>query len=259
NQYPKGVYYNFEQFRNNQPDTSIQFELERGLFNDTITTAWIKWHSNMKVRPRPFVVSDGEDLYINMSNGFFLLEKDEEGFTSKIPKTTRTQAGDDVVISLSVAFGLVGTLTGTLIASAIPKRNKLAGNTRLDWATGKVRNSSDFIGNKINSRLLLYSSKYSSPSSNLKVYINGEEQCDMGRGTFLLQNIAPEYEEVEVCLESDLGKTCKLIALKLFGTVEHIARHKKKKAPMFDQVSDNFRKELYKEIKAGNLPKLCEN
>ena len=91
----------------------------------------------------------------------------------------------------------------------------------------------------------------------IDVHINGTKTCSLNAGEYYIAKIEPEQRTVEVCIESDQGRTCEELEAELFQTKIYLVSYKKKKPPILDYPNANIRNQISLDIQNGNIVKVC--
>lgn len=246
----KGVYKTFNDFRFNRPAHTTTYEVE--YYNDTkkgVTVADLFWEKSVPKKERKvWGFCDGTDNFMRVGKSFYKIKQEGKVFKLLAPKV---QSGSSVVAGVMLG-GVIGGMVGSLVDAASVKYQEY----NIDFVTGNILPIEEPLYRKIESRILLCSSRYSKKTMQLK--IGGDEKCTLNPGEYMKLSLAPEIKSVELCVETDIGETCENLRPKLFLSTVYVLSGYKKKTPKIDHPNKNILTEIISDIKSGKFISVCE-
>ncbi|MBD2770143.1 hypothetical protein IC235_19830 [Hymenobacter sp. BT664] len=205
----RGIYYHFEQFLANQPDTSVAFRIDtiRRRYKSPLAT--LRWHGVARVRPvipngtgRTTVptdiwgFSDGQQLFVQYNKQFFPLMRQGGSFTF-VGEAPLDLEYEQAATAAQLRTGLIGVAmlravnhTGEplaygldLLTGAMGPYPGLPTSVRLDTAY-----------------LYLYRPAQATNAEPIKVYVDGQERGSLRPGTYLELSWARYGKPMQLCL-----------------------------------------------------------
>ncbi|MBP9080224.1 MAG: hypothetical protein KBF80_08230 [Flavobacteriales bacterium] len=189
-----GIYTNFQDFRDQRPDTTIGFTLKpAGADPQAMPLMKLKTDKGTPVPETIWGVSDGRRAYINLEGKYLGLERSGRAFTSEYS----LQRGSGAVgVAIGVSFGLIGA--ALYMAASTPR----AISVQLDLLTGTlkpVKAMQAYAGaaEPTSDHLFLYS-RFSAVDTVVEMLVYGGHEADLVSDGHHLLALVPRPDEVPV-------------------------------------------------------------
>lgn len=246
-EYPKGIYHNFADFRNNLPDPSYPFKVK---YKRKKREAKIIWADGSTASNGIWGFSDGKTIYINIDGAFHALWKEGRDFKVTAPSLQRSNP---------VYFGgAIGGIVGAIIMSQLDFPEGIDEEYEIDFSTGSIASTNVLNFKKVEARSLIYFSSFEKENMQLTLRVNGKYQCKLTAGTYNIIRTIPSLKQIEICLTSSNGeKYCEEINPVPFKTTVFICRTKRKGNLVLETPSMNTQETIAKKIKEGKIVEAC--
>jgi len=237
----KGIYHTYFDFRDNVPDTSLDFKVLYKYDTDhpALSRAYLKFAKDSEPG-KIWGFCEGDSVYLNWGRFFSLLSKEGDLFIASCRSTEYNRDIAPAAIFGGILGGLIGASLFGGIATLSFNHNEV-GKFKMDLFDGKFFpfDAPDYT--MISSNLVLFLSKVSDPEATLSVYLDGNLQCEMKPGTYFNLFLSCRYSTVNIKFVSSTGsEKSEQIPLELFKTEAYLVRikrnHSIETAHRFDQV-----------------------
>ena len=250
-QYPKGVFKTFADFRNNDPDTEVAFSVEYDQKRKKEQVEAIPiWKDKTFEDQHIWGFSDGKNLFIQVDRSFYLLEKEERTFIVHAPSEAKGNA--------AVVGGILGGLVGALLFDALDASKGKEMRYKLDFTTGAIAAYEEPNYKRIEARSVLYLSSFEKEGTQISVFANGQQLCQLTPGTYYILRTKPSQATVEVCLDAGNAKTCDTIEPTLFKSEVYLCLSKKDGTPALESPNKSMQQSIWSRIKEGKAQELCK-
>lgn len=249
----KGIFYTFEDFRDQCPRTDKPFDISYTPANKKghSSSARIQWKVSRVPIEKVWGFTDGHYTYINYpdSRRFYQLNLANDQFTTHTPGITNTQG--------AFAGALLGGLIGGFIGSMADytKANKKKITYHLDFTVGhlttpKIKQLQQKFGT-----VIFHTSEYLKKDAQLLLKIADTTVCQLSRKTYHALHVAPDVTELEVCFQLNNGEDiCEMVHPVVYETQLYLIRGKK--TPKVMKTPQNMRSGVLKDIKNAKLKKV---
>lgn len=190
----RGLYADFQDFRDQRPDTSVAFTLKP--FGNEYTVGplvKLKTEKGAQVPEALWGVSDGRNAYINFGNHFLRLDRTANVFTSNY---LVGQVSTGVTFAVGLSFGLIGL---AVLMSTAPE--PMDTPVELDLLTGSLQPARDHFSNEAlevtSDHLFLYS-RYSAEDAEVEMLVYDGHEAFLRREDYRTLRLAPRPGEVPV-------------------------------------------------------------
>jgi len=243
----KGLYRNYFDFRDNIPDTTLDFKISYDYNKNSplLSKAYLKFPDGSK--PGKFWgFCVGDSIFINGGRSFSLLSKEGDFFVNYGRSLEYEREIISAAIFGGVLFGIVGASVfgGLTAATSDPA---MIDKFRLDLFNGKLLpyNAQDYTC--ISSNLIIFLSKVSDPNASVNVFINGQFVCDMKPGNYCSIDLSCHYINAMIkFVSSSGGELSKEVPLKLFKTYPYLLKVKKNHSITFSLLFDQMKTDILK-------------
>lgn len=241
NTYDRGIYRTFYDFRDYTPDKITQFSIEYTGEKNNSRTASIKGANNKTIKDI-WGFSDGVQNYVRLGNEYYSIQKRGDLFSIyNYPPDFETN------------IGYIGMLGGLFFSSIyIASAKKIEYN--IDFPTGRFvpyTNSEKF---RIESKIIVLSSKYNKLGKDIELYINEEKYSTLSKGTYSALSFNSDVKEVNIDLMLNGEKTSIKIQPVLFNTGLCLVLIKGDKI-VVENPNTNLRREIITDIENGKYKK----
>jgi hypothetical protein len=241
----KGIYHTWFDFRDNFPDTSVEFKIFHYYNPDhpKLSKAYLKFPNGSEPK-EIWGFSDGDSLYINGGFSYSLLTREKDGFITYSRSSDYTKEVISAAIFGSIVGGFIGAslLGGVAAVTADPN---FVEKFRLDPFNGKLLpfDAPDYT--LISSKVVLYLSKVSDPNAIISIFIDGKRQCELLPGKYFTLDLSCHHDEVTVHLVSSTGgEKIKSITLTLFKTNAYLVKVNNDRTIDFKHLIDQMKKDI---------------
>lgn len=247
----KGIYKTFNDFRQVQPQPMplCGVEYYRAKDKSVVVADLTCGKTTAKDVYQIWGFNDGTDDYIRIGKSFYQIKNTGEGFRVMAPVVKNNNGA----VVGAAAGGIIGGLVGGLIDAASVKYSEY----QLDFITGGILPPEEPTYRKIESRLLLCSSRYSRAEMLLEV--EGMEKCRLNPGEYVKMTFPPETTSVSLCIEAANGRVCDTIPLELFNRTICLLSTFKNKPPKIDLPNKTHLAELRQDLHDGKFTPVCES
>ncbi|MCB9081506.1 MAG: hypothetical protein H6555_07335 [Lewinellaceae bacterium] len=245
----QAFFYSFENFRDLVASKSAKgldyMDLEE---KQGHVKAKPQWKSGYQIDENPiWALSDGQAYYIKLGRSYYPLEKADDGsFIFWAPSIRNVTAA-------GLFGGIVGGLVGGLLMNGIGSEKGPPVAYRLDMNTGAIHPESTLKNRRIESRLLVYCSRFNPEETRLEVVVDGQTRCSLGAGEYTMVHLAPELTEVKVCLLQGIEEFCQEVSLEVFYTEFLLARVKRDGSLDIEKPNSNIELDIRMDIEAGRI------
>jgi len=248
----KGIYHTYLDFRDNVPDTSLDFEI----FHDynpghpKLSRAYLNFSPGSKPA-KCWGFCEGDSVYFNAGKSYSLLKKEGDQFITYSRSSEYTRDVVSAAIFGSVFGGLIGaSLIGGV--AAVSSDPNMIEKFRLDLFDGKLQPFEAKDYTMISSTLVFFLSKTSDPAAVLSLFVDGKLQCEMKPGNYFTLDLSCHYSNANVKLVSSTGgEVTEQLDAKLLKTEVYLLKVKKDRTiftgRLFDQMKTDMLKERTKE------------
>ncbi len=241
----KGIYRTWFDFRDNLPDTAIDFKIlhHYNTDNPKLSKAYLKF-SNGAEPKEIWGFCEGDSVYINWGQSFSLLTK--EGYT--LSTYCRSAEFTRDVVSAAIFGWFFGGLIGASVTggvAAVSSDPDLAEKFKLDLFNGKLLPYEAADYTLISSRVVFFMSKVSDPRATLGIYIDGQLLCEMIPGHYFTVDLSCHHSTADIKLVSSVGsEKTEQIALELFSTDVYLLKVNKNHSINFSHQHDQMKKDI---------------
>ena len=248
--YPKGVFKTFLDFRSNKVDTAAVFNIEyKNADSEPNRKASVNWATTDKTAKEVWGVSDGKDIYINIKNQYYRLIKQKDKFSfydyPVIPGSGAAYA--------AMSGGIVGTIIGNSVDALSAKKIPY----KLNFSTGSFIPLYEDNEQKTEGSIIFYLSKFVSADKQVDLYANGIKLGTLSPNSYF--EFVSKIEQGEVVFTLQNGELKSTISLrpKLFVNDFYLIRFKKDQ-PVIDHPGSSISADILKNIKSGEILKAGE-
>jgi hypothetical protein len=192
-------------------------------------------------------------LEINIT---FIVKKDGkyyELYTGMASSETSGYNGAGAILG-----GIVGALTGFAVIPMAPDQVKDAiVECQIELNSGLTIPVNFVEYKKMNSRMILYMSKYQKEENEMEIYLDGEFQCKLNRNTYYLLTISPDKQQVELCLKSKTLESCETYKPILYDAGVYICEVKNNQPASKAEAKAEIRKSILEKIFTGEIEGRC--
>lgn len=252
--FTRGIYPSFFDFRDYTPDTISIFKVEYVGDNSDPKYAMLKTMGG-DVITWPWAFSDGKQNYIRLTDAYYPLKK-EGNYFALFDRPDKFApmffvSTPDIITGLIISAAISGASSGLANSSKYGKKEKY--NINLSSGRFFLANSSGDI--KIESRIVILSSRYNKPDAEMELFVNGEKQCVLGKGSYTVLSLNSAVKDVDICLKINGEKVCEISQPELFNTDLYLVVVKGDKIKI-DHPNRDKRNELIAKIKEGNFSRV---
>ncbi len=243
----KGVYRTFFDFRDNLPDTSLEFKVfhDYNKNHPKLSKAYLKFTKDSKPG-KVWGFYEGDSVYINGGRSYSLLTYEGDQFITY----HRSSEYSRDVASAAIFGGIFGGLLGASLLgglAAVSSDPDLIVKFRLDLFDGKLllNDAPDYT--MISSKVVFFLSKKSDPHATLSVFVDGQPQCEMKPGNYFTLDLSCHYSAANIKLVSSTGgESSRKIPLKLFKTEVYLLKVKKNNVVLSNRLNNQMKTDLLK-------------
>jgi hypothetical protein len=255
----RGIYHTFSDFINYEIDTTMYIKVEYfpetekvSEFANIVLAGDNTWVGNI------WGFSDGKNNYINNSGHYYPIYRKDSSFRFKVFREGTRMGNLSPYIAGAILGGIVGALTGFAVIPMAPDPVKDAiVECQIELNSGLIIPVNFVEYKKMNSRMILYMSKYQKEENEMEIYVDGEFICELKRNAYHLLIIPPDRQKVELCLKSQQQETCELLKPILYDAGVYICEVKNNQPPSKDEAKAEIRKSILAKIYSGEITKTC--
>jgi hypothetical protein len=255
----KGIYRTFSDFINYRVDTLRAIKVEyipeskKEPESANIVLAQDNtWVGNI------WGFSDGTTNYININDKYYPMYRQDSAFRFHALNEGTTFKDLSPYIAGSLAVGLVGAMFGVAIVPIIPNPVKdFIVECQLELNSGMIFPADLVAYKEMNSRMILYMSKYQKEENEMEIYLDGELLCKLNRNSFYLLTIPPGKQQVELCLKSKDQELCESYTPVQYDAGVFICEVKNNQPPSRSEAKAEVRNSLLDKIITGEIERKC--
>jgi hypothetical protein len=254
----RGIFYSFSDFLNYQVDTTNPFTLEyipgKGNLPGTTEASWLQ--NNSKIE-NVWGFSDGHLFYIRLNDHYYPLYQQNGHFRAKALKAGPSFEDLSPIIAAGIFGGIIGAAFGVMIIPSATIEKAHAIECQLDLNTGLVLPINFLVYKEMNSRMILYLSRYLKEDAIMEVYVDGEYRCKLTRNSYYFLTIPPDKKQVELCLKSNQDEFCETISPLPYVSEAYICKVKEGHVPVKEEAKLDVRKDILQKIENGEITRAC--
>ncbi|MCF8386710.1 MAG: hypothetical protein K9G47_02425 [Bacteroidales bacterium] len=165
----KGVYLNFNDFRDNIINTNYPFELKYKVKEHTILTAKVKFEDE---EPEKYWgISDGTNLFIHIDDKLYLLNQENDSLKTSLK--LENQSLNYTAVYTGVMFGAIGGMLGAIVHEVAEKNYYV--EHWLDFNSGTLFPLEMKDPFKLQTIKTFYYSDYSKIDEDVCIYLNNNK------------------------------------------------------------------------------------
>lgn len=249
----KGIYRTYFDFRDDRPDTTIDFKVfhDYNKNHPRLSKAWLKFPND----PKPgkcWGFYEGDSLYINGGRSYSLLTFEGDQFITYHRSSEYAREVTTAAIIGGVFGGFLGAsfLGGLAAVSSDPD---VIDKFRLDLFDGRLLSYEATDYTMVSSKVVLFASKKSIPGSTLKVFVDGKFQCELQAGNYSTFDLSCHHTNAKIKIVSSTGSESEIkIPLKLFKTEMYLLKVKKNNVIFTDRLYGQLKSDMLKDMTKEN-------
>jgi hypothetical protein len=255
----RGIYHTYSDFLNCDPDTlkPIKVEYIPGtekapemanvvLANDNTFTGKI-WG-----------FSDGKTNFINIDDNYYPLYREDSTFRLRALREGTNLKDLSPYLAGALIGGLVGALFGFAVIPAVPDPVKDAiVEYQIELSSGLIVPLDLVEYKEMNSRMILYMSKYQKEENEMEIYLDGEFKCRLNRNNYYLLTIPPDIQQIELCLKSNVLESCETFKPIQYDAGVFICEVKNNQPPDRSEAKAEIRKSILDKISTLEITRSC--
>jgi hypothetical protein len=256
----RGLYYSFNDFRDNITDTLTNFYI-KVIPNYDFECDYIKFKlddKNVKTGEIWGFYED-EKIFMRYLNTFAQITPSDSGFIlESLPYRYMTDGTHAGIWYSYLYFGITGGIAAGIIGTMAGKPGKEKFKCKLDLATGMATPIIKSNFKTVRAELVIYAQKFKHKKHKLDLYVNGEFHCNIRPKSFT--SIIIEYDEnpVQLCLKSELDEYCETISMDMFNIMFFEAIIKKNgTVDLFPNRGESMKKSIVHQIYERELMPIC--
>lgn len=196
----RGIYANYQDFRDQRPDTTIDFTLKPfGFDQQDKAMVKLKPGKGAQVPETIWGISDGQKAYINFGGKYLGLERSGRMFTSEYSIRPGSTA---VGVAVGVSFGLIGAAVYMASSPSAPR----AMPVELDLLTGTLKplKTAGVEAEPTSDHLFLYS-RFSAVDTVVEMLVYGGHEADLESDGYRRLAMVPRPDPVPVSFRVGTG------------------------------------------------------
>jgi hypothetical protein len=256
----RGIYHNYSDFLNYKVDTlkpiNVEYipESEKAPAMANVVLAQDNtWVGNI------WGFSDGKTSYINVKGNYYPLYRQDSAFRFQVLRTGTKLEDLSPYIAGALFVGIVsGALLGFAVVPIIPDPVKDAiMECQIELNSGLIMPVNLVKYKEMNSRTILYMSKYQKEENEMEIYLDGDFLCKLNRNNYYLLTIPPDKQQVELCLKSKTLETCETYKPVPYDAGVFICEVKNNQPPTKAEAKAEIRKGILDKIFSGEIEMKC--
>lgn len=248
----RGIYRTWIDFRDNKPDTSVEFTVV--YHNNKKEPERTKAELKFPKKSKPRIIwgfCDQDKDFVNIGKFYALLTPENNQWTTWFRHSDNNNVTAAAVMG-GVAFGLVGAFVFGAIASH-GSGNDLEEKSKLDLLGGTLVPVYMKDYTRISSNVVFFLSKISDPDATLRVFVDGQLQCEMKPGNYFVHQASSHHTSATIKLVSSTGgEQVNQIPLELISVDAYLLKVKKNKTINMDKLILEVKKDILKARTAEN-------
>jgi hypothetical protein len=256
----KGIFYSLYDFLEYNIDTLARFRIDyippTEKRPEGANPKWI--HDNSSIADI-WGFSDGHRFYMRVNNEYYpLYQKDSHYRVTAYKKGT--SFGDlGPLIGLSLFAGVAGAAFGVMVIPIANIEKAEIMELQVELQSGLIM-PSDFTDYKeMNSRIVIYLSKYLKPDVSMDVIADGELLCTLTRNSYYFLRLSPENTQVELCLNASGQQLCEKIQVLPYESRVYLCKVKEGEAPVKEELGQTMRLNILEKVNSGEITRSCIN
>lgn len=256
----RGIFNTFSDFLNYRVDTKNEFIIDHFPGKRNLPgVAEARWlQSNSKIE-NIWGFSDGHRFYIRLNDHYYPLYRQNGHYRALALKEGTSIEDLSPAIAASLFVGLIGAAFGVFVVPVISTEQAQGVEIQLELNSGLVIPLNFITYKEMNSRMILYLSRYLKEDAVMEVYIDGEFKCRLTRNSYYYLTIPPDKKQVELCLKSSKDELCETISPLPYESGVYICKVKDGHMPEKEGVKSEMCKIILQKIESGEITKACSN
>jgi hypothetical protein len=265
--FPRGIYHSFYDFRDDKPDTRINFTVkyDRNKKDSLYVKASADFEENIK-KDAIWGFSDGKDVFVRMGKRYVKLSREGNAWVTKCklgefdPDVAGVSAGAiGAAVAAGIMFGaLGGAAAGALAGSSASSSNYLV-KLKVDFYTGRPGLFTEPEAFKVEATTLFTLSKATAHGMRACLFINGKYRGSIQTGEYIRIVTPSKVENLDIRLVSDGVSYSEKIDARLFQTQVFLIKIKKGKSINLLRTFEQVRADLINGMTEENTVTFDEN
>ncbi len=255
----RGIFNTFSDFLNYDVDSRNEFIVDHIAGKRNLPgVVDVRWSQNNDKIEKIWGFSDGHQFYIRLNDHYFPLYQQNGRY-----RAIALQEGTSIeelspAIAASLFVGMIGAAFGVFVVPAISTEKPQAVEIQLELNSGLVIPVNFINYKEMNSRMILYLSRYLKEDAIMEVYVDGDFKCKLPRNSYYFLTIPPDKKQVELCLKSLNDEFCETISPLPYESGIYICKVKDGHKPEKEAAKLEIRNVILQKIESGEITKACQ-
>jgi hypothetical protein len=255
----RGIFYTFSDFLNYQAEGTDEFIVDYIPGKRNLPGGYdIRWAKNNTRIENIWGFSDGHQFFTRMNKHYYPLYRNNGHFRilARQEGTSLEELAPSIAASLAV--GLIGAAFGVMIVPGISTEKPQAVELQLELNSGLLIPVNFIKYKEMNSRMILYLSRYLQEDAIMEVFVDGDFICKLTRNSYYYLTIPPDKNQIELCLKSINDEFYETISPLPYESGVYICKVKEGHKPEKEEVKSEMRKIILQKIENGEVTEACK-
>ena len=195
----KGIYWTFDDFKNNIIDSITKFKCVVTYNNDqTSLIAYLRLKNSDKKKQAMWGFSDGDNLFYRIGNKFYRIEKRDRNFIlTYYPPSYGSATQSNVLL-----FGLAGGLITYAIEAGTTKNIEYY----LDFTSQRFKLNRDLSNRKVEANNIFYLSSFAKAKKPVDLIFNNKTICSLSPSNYYVLKTSSDIKQFEIKIKNDTSE-----------------------------------------------------